>query len=1531
MQAKVDYHSFTGMQQDVAVSKHPANTLSDARNIRLTKREGSTLLTLTNEKGTQWTQTELSGEYLGHCLLGSSLVLFSKKETKDEENVVQESIDYIQVVELDDGEKLTPTQENQIKTLFTGNLNFQLDHPIEAIASYENESIRKVYWTDGINQPRVINIGAKGTDIEEVKHTEFSNWQYIPYTGYDFARTLQLNEKVTVRKLLGASGMFPAGVLQYAFTYYTKHGQESAIFYTTPLLYTSYRERGGSPEDTVENAFEITVQNVDRNFEFLRIYSIMRTSINGTPLCKRVQDIEITANTLTFTDTGTEGNTVDPTELLYKGGEQIACETIEQKDGTLFLGNLTLKRESLRKWKVGAIEETEEPISNPSPEPADALDDDDELHGSPSETVISHDWNIKHPIAIEWSKDTNPGTSGGSEGSGGGNSSSGNTEGNTGDNQGDETQEGNIGSDTAQTIFGGRITNNISEGDTFEKMVKKTTEIENSTRSFFSPRVFKGSYDYSNQLTAYDATAFSTGKYNYVPPAGFKKGETYRCGVQFQHETGVWSDPIWIADVPVTNQPSINNNDQIAVPTITVPTFEAKLKKETAEWLLSAGYRKVRAVVVFPEMQDRHIVCQGVCNPVIKKPNYNLNDLENIETTLQSSWFFRFYGINPGESLVNNDKFVIPTFSDKLKYTNSDGDPANSLVPGEMRRVEIQGSFNEANQMGVMWDVNTMHSPDIVFEDTYLLTDFTNMSTRQVGKSTVAYTFSDINIQTSTPTIKDLGSGFIHRMGTHDKSYGIVSGLFYEDFLVDDYNDGYEAIRTMNFPVNFLVYPWQRSGSLNNDVKRPQGKGITTAELKQKIISNLRYANTEYFETVGEDKAFSNNNFKTSVFSGTYDELIRTSINNNNIKFYKGNVDTLLIPDYRDGSYFAFDGTSISTKDEPNTGFKSNVALRTTAGSYDGQTQTDVAANIWGYDFTENEWVDKHMTNMGIGEDDHSLGAQKGSVRMKYKSTPHIVFDNRYFESGGVVSHRNNFDSLIHGLPVLEFTQTPINPFGGTSEDALKANIWLPCGEPVRLDYFVNNEYVPFYYSYGDTYYQRWDCLKTYAYAEDDINQIVEIGSFMLETHINIDGRYDRNRGQVNNLYMSPRNFNLLNKVYSQRDNFFSYKILDSSYYVNNAFPNQVTWTKEKKAGADTDLWTNITLASTLDMDGSKGRITSLNSWNNYLFCFQEKGISVINFNARVQIPVSDGVPIEITNGYKVDGYRYLNDSIGCSNKFSIKETPSGVYFIDSIKSDLYTLSEGMTDLSEGLGMRKWFSEGNPTGSSKVLRTLYDNVHNDVYCVTDSESLCFSEAIKNFTSFMDYDDIKLIESCGGEIYTLKGNRIYKMFAGNYNNFFGDYYKPEGLGWIIRDNYKPWWFSFISNGSSDSMMTLDKIFSNLDYRLDFFDEYDNYLPDETFDYFKAWDEYQQTTDKNPEDDEAKNLNGLSGGISLAKPFTQGNPQKKFRMWRLQVPRALKNDKPSLDRIRNPWCQFTLGKLKPLNYKAILQDLSVMYYI
>ena len=545
---------------------------------------------------------------------------------------------------------------------------------------------------------------------------------------------------------------------------------------------------------------------------------------------------------------------------------------------------------------------------------------------------------------------------------------------------------------------------------------------------------------------------------------------------------------------------------------------------------------------------------------------------------------------------------------------------------------------------------------------------------------------------------------------------------------------------------------------------------------------------------------------------------------------------------------------------------------------------------------------------------------------MKYKSTPHLVAllspdtqDSDIFNTSNVA------------LPLVEVGRiyNADTLYGGKSTDALKSNIWIPISDPVTLSLsgitLTSNR--------GDTYFQRYECLKTYAFTPEDTNQVIDIASFVCETHVNIDGRYDRNRGQSNNLNMSPINFNLLNPVYSQMDNFFNYRILDDDYYNINNFPNQITWTKEKQAGAEVDLWTNITLASTYDMDGSKGQIQSLNTWKDQIYCFQDKGISTILFNSRVQVSTSDGVPIELSNSYKVDGYRYISDGTGCSNKQTIKETATGIYFIDSITNNLYHIGEGISDISTTHNMSTWFQQNN------IQRTVYDDVHHDLYVDTGKEVLCYSEILKEFTSRMSYGGIQYLESFSNKVFTSYNNNLYRFGEGTYNLYF-------------NNQFQPWYLNFISNGVSSQAnnSTLDKVFENIEFRMDRYsynkidNVYDN-QHDKALDYIHVYNEYQD-----------------SGIVDLKTVLDRpSNLKKKFRIWRANIPRHLNvvsyteeerqtlllklqqtnpnatlNDIPTeryqrRDRIRNTWCNIELGIKSPNNDKIELHDMNVYYYI
>jgi len=90
--------------------------------------------------------------------------------------------------------------------------------------------------------------------------------------------------------------------------------------------------------------FNIQITGSDTNFDYIRIYSIYRTSINATPVVKRLIDIKTDTSPITYIDRGIDGDIIDPTLLLYIGGEKIIAGTLNQKDNTLFLGNLKIER-----------------------------------------------------------------------------------------------------------------------------------------------------------------------------------------------------------------------------------------------------------------------------------------------------------------------------------------------------------------------------------------------------------------------------------------------------------------------------------------------------------------------------------------------------------------------------------------------------------------------------------------------------------------------------------------------------------------------------------------------------------------------------------------------------------------------------------------------------------------------------------------------------------------------------------------------------------------------------------------------------------------------------------------------------------------------------------------------------------------------------------------------------------------------------------------------------------------------------------
>ena len=1525
MQKQISFKT-KGMQRDLSASAFNSEYSYENKNVRVMPTDESTLLSLINEKGNKKSSIAGVGDHIkgipiGQALVNNELIIFAAGDDdyrladitpnlfeapdifpcdvlitnltagEDTTNDITPDLSSIGDITLVDCPyKLNIDVDSMLddriyklwfnngaltgKRLFRGDLGFNYKHPIETISFYENTDIRKVYWTDGLNQPRVINIAA-ASDVVSKWNTD----------SFNFVRTLSLNEEITIERNIVANGSFAPGVIQYAFTYFNKYGQESNIFYTSPLYYISYNNRGASPEDRVSNSFNIEVTNVDKRFDYIRIYSIHRTSINATPDVRRVVDLAHPINIakVTYTDNGSSGDSVDPTELLYIGGEEVVFGTMAQKDNTLFLGDIKTKRKTLDstirsyfKGKSITFSTYNKSISSPEAKGYYPYSNQLKMNSYQFKTfkyleyyrfgIQAQHYTGKWSEPI-WINDVR----------------------NTVHIDTTFYSSNNIGLPVAEfTLDNSTIINRLLDNGyvRIRPVVVYPTinDREAVCQGILCPTVYNISDRFGN-------SPFAQSSWFTRPNAPF---DEYKAFHYNQNSEGAWSGD-WVGLGVLLGNPSVYSRAGIMSNNKTIVTLE--------------------------------------------ETQYN------IDVVNKGAWAeFRHNRPIPGNSNRNAEIQCIwnPPSGPYVDDTATDSDVASWVS-------------NNAENYYIDQSILTFHSPDIEFDNEVRSIDTSGLKLRIVGMVPLTAFVSDIDIQTSTPVnnfydSSELPAGFYKEpigaendfsyegLGSHlgDSHFGwrgLISGAFWFDELTAYKKD---TGNTKHLTTGFVVYPWHRNGSLNNT--KFATDGYRSAMLDKKKMSNMRYSyKSVYLDSGNIWNAYeSGSNTRTgisgvAVFDSNEVSLVRLPAQENSgltdINYY-GNVDKLLtisrIGDKKDGYPIMTTGVQ-SAETNAHTLFSS------------GYTQ-----------------IDSRFTDQITGTD---------PVRIKYKSTPHAVLALNYTTSGaqrilpnikdgdyndtwfvnaqdsGAPSGQHMYwdksrsaksvsqDTIITGAPRGPisavssiqhgwlwlgelYNDNVQNRFGGQTEEAFENNTWLPCGDPISLVDTNNGvkSSITIRWEEGDTYYQRYDHIKTYPFTLEDQNAVTDIVSFMCETRVNIDGRYDRNRGQTSNFSITPENFNSMNDVYSQPNNFFNYRTINPNKLNLDNFHNSITWTKTKIAGELIDTWTNITLASTLDLDGDKGTVRALRRFNNNIFAFQDRGISQIMYNENMQISSTDGVPIEIANSGKVNGKRYISDRIGCTNKWSMCETSNGIYFIDDITKSIFLFNGQLDNLSDRLGFHSWINRAsdsidiwNPVDFDGFV-TYYDKVNGDVFFISKDECLAFSEPLGQFSAFYSYEKMPYFTNLEdrGIAFNVEGTgTLYRPWLhneGDYNMFFGV--------------YQPFYTTIIANPD----MPVDKIFNNLEFRSDSWDKNGNLL-NTTFDTLTVWNEYQQG---------ASTLNNILGRPSDLK--------KKFRIWRANIPRAnaVGSTKKGRDRMRNPWLYIKLSMEGENVNKTVLHDIIVHYF-
>ena len=187
-------HIFQGMRRDSHQIKQDSKFLWDAHNIRLTNREDSTLLSLTNEKGTSEPLVTFDGYYVGHCVLGKYLVVFTANDDASGCTIYR-------VEKLEEGgyKTIILFKDTSGQPWWSDNSKgWSPNYPIEAIGVYETEFVQKVYWVDGVSQPRVINIAKP--ELKLPKYIEVDGKPYlllingVCLSGPDYSTDYHINQ-----------------------------------------------------------------------------------------------------------------------------------------------------------------------------------------------------------------------------------------------------------------------------------------------------------------------------------------------------------------------------------------------------------------------------------------------------------------------------------------------------------------------------------------------------------------------------------------------------------------------------------------------------------------------------------------------------------------------------------------------------------------------------------------------------------------------------------------------------------------------------------------------------------------------------------------------------------------------------------------------------------------------------------------------------------------------------------------------------------------------------------------------------------------------------------------------------------------------------------------------------------------------------------------------------------------------------------------------------------------------------------------
>ena len=484
------------------------------------------------------------------------------------------------------------------------------------------------------------------------------------------------------------------------------------------------------------------------------------------------------------------------------------------------------------------------------------------------------------------------------------------------------------------------------------------------------------------------------------------------------------------------------------------------------------------------------------------------------------------------------------------------------------------------------------------------------------------------------------------------------------------------------------------------------------------------------------------------------------------------------------------------------------------------------------------------------------------------------------------------------------------NIYGGNSYEDKKRSNYLEIGEFVEFDSLNPSISID---SPGDTFVNGFNFIRIVRTDSNDIAEgiyvLEELVNFLTETTIDLPNRNDLSLLPWDSRFQPiDSEYHKYNKVYSQIPNLIARRGLNYNIKQINSLDTNIITTKLKSAGELIDNWTDILPNEIMTLDGKHGSINNLASFNDEIYCIQDKAFAFISISPRVQVTGGDGLAVQLGTGSVLDRYKYISTDSGTLNKWSVVPTSIGIYYYDLLnKSFMLFINGQVNNLSDTKGMHSHFITNTGLDDLKIDNPLikqgissgYDQINDDIFMTFHKENgsftISYNEKRNQFISFYDYLPSMYI-SKGQYFITTNPDlkSIYRQYEGEYNNFYGENYPS-----YVVLNVNP-------------EANMDTVFDNIMYKSEvYLNDLDQ--PDKTLTGIRLYSEYQDS-----------NTPTTVTPLILGR---NGNLRRKFRDWNAILPR----NQGSRERIRNPWVKLVLQFDNTSNYKLILHDIVVSYSV